>query len=125
MKKQIIIQLLTGLFLMPVVSSYITAQENNDLSTFSKDINEQHPANAFSTIDITNKHGNIAFTAWEKDSIRIDAWVTVKSTNSEEGEKVLDQITVHSSRSEGTLRFQTRFHKEFYSAHPFQIRYDV
>jgi len=103
----------------------VSGQEENNLETYTKEKNKEYTAKEFSFVEIDNKHGNVSFTAWNKDSIRIDALVTVKAENSEAGEEVMDFITLETSESDETIRFRTSFSDEFYSPHSFNVSYDI
>ena len=103
----------------------VSGQNDKDLETYTKEKNKEFPSSEFSRVEIDNKHGDVSFTAWSKDSIRIDALVTVKAQDSEAGKKIMDFITLETIENNERIRFRTVFSDEFYSPHPFSIRYEV
>ncbi|MFW6043768.1 MAG: hypothetical protein ACOCPW_05375, partial [Marinilabiliaceae bacterium] len=66
-----------------------------------------------------------SFKAWDKDSIRIDALVTVKAEDNESSEEIMDDIDLETSENDETIRFRTGFSDDFYSPHSFNVRYEI
>lgn len=117
----------TGAFvlLLLTIPLMVTAQDDEDLETYTKEKKEDYSASEFDRVEIDNKHGNVSFTAWNKDSIRIETRITVKAEDSESGEEVMDFISIETSESDETIQIQTDFNDDFYSPHPFNISYEV
>lgn len=122
MKKLVIKAIILLIWLFPAV---LIAQDEEDLKTYTREKDEKLHADKFSRVEIDNKHGDISFKAWDKDSIRVDVVAHVKAEDEDSGEDVLDHISLESSEEENALRFTTTFEEDFYSSHPFNVSYEV
>jgi uncharacterized lipoprotein YehR (DUF1307 family) len=90
------------LFLSIVIVSYtLSAQE------VTKEFHKEFAAGANTTLEISNKYGDIVVQSWDKDQIVIDVKVTVELPNKEKAEKLLGYIDVQFSEIENTVSAKT------------------
>ena len=90
-----------------IISFSVTAQE------VSKDYHKEYQADKNTTLDLSNKYGDITVTAWDKDQMVIDVRVTVKHPDKEKAEKYLEQINVEFSQENNTIYAKTVLDDKF------------
>ncbi len=100
------------------------AQEKS-LSDYSKEENMFFAATDYSGINISNRHGDISVSAWEKDSVKIDISITVKGKKEKEAEEVLEEIEINQNETKDIMQVSTEFGEDFYSSHEFHINYEI
>jgi len=75
--------LLTSLFFVSLASN---AEE------LTKEFHKEYKASASTTLEISNKYGDVVIQNWDKYQVVIDVKVTVEMSSREKAEKVLNSI---------------------------------
>ncbi len=97
----------------------------------SKEYHEEFDADKNTVLTLKNKYGNIDIQNWDKPSIKIDVKVTVKHSNREKAEKVLDYINVKFSSGTNSVSAETNIDERFSRSgnwkggNDFEINYTV
>jgi hypothetical protein len=92
------ILLFISLFL---ISLALSAQE------VTKEYHKEYKAGANTTLDISNRYGDVVIQNWDKDQVVIDVKVTVELPNKEKAEKLLGYIDVQFSEGENLISAKT------------------
>lgn len=79
----------------------------------TKEFHKEFPAGASTTLDISNKYGDVVIQKWDKDQIVIDVKVTVEHPNKERAEKLLSYIDVQFSGTENLVTAKTLIDEKF------------
>ena len=116
-----------GMFLLlPVflLSLTLSGQE------VTKEFHEKYTAGAATTLQISNKYGEVNIDSWDEDQVVIDVKVTVELPNREKAEKLLDYISVEFSQSGDVISAKTVIDDRFNfsgwgSSRRFSIDYTV
>jgi hypothetical protein len=96
--------LFISLFLL---SFTISAQE------VTKEFHKQYKAGANTTLEISNRYGDVVIQSWDKDQVVIDVKVTVELPNKEKAEKLLSYIDVQFSEGENLISAKTVIDDKF------------
>ena len=96
--------LISALFLITFTAS---AQKVN------KEYHKEFVAGANTTLEISNKYGNVVVHSWDKDQVVIDVKVTVELPNRERAEKLLSYIDVQFSEAENLISAKTVIDDKF------------
>ncbi|MCX6321396.1 MAG: hypothetical protein NTX93_06255 [Bacteroidia bacterium] len=96
--------LLISLFL---VSFTLSAQE------LTKEFHKEYTAGANTTLEISNRYGDVVIQSWDKDQVVIDVKVTVEIPNKERAQKLLDYIDVRFSEGENLISAKTVIDDKF------------
>jgi hypothetical protein len=96
----------------------------------SKEYHKEYKADKNTTLDISNKYGDVSVTGWDQDQIVIDVRVTVKHPDRSKAEKFLDKIDVRFSEENNTVFAKTVIEDNFNftgwgSNREFKINYTV
>jgi len=97
----------------------------------TKEFHEEFDADKNTVLTLKNKYGNIDIQNWDKASIKIDVVVTVKHSNTEKAEKVLDDINVKFSTGPNSVSAVTEIDSKFSrssnwkNGNDFEINYSV
>lgn len=91
------------LLLLPflLVTYRIAAQE------LHKEFHQQYPAGSNTTLNISNKYGDVVIDSWDQNEVVIDVKVTVEMPNQDKAQKLLDMIDVEFSQSGNTITAKT------------------
>jgi hypothetical protein len=90
-----------------VVSSILSAQE------VTKEFHKEYTAGANTTLEISNRYGDVVIQNWDKDQVIIDVKVTVELPNKERAEKLLGYIDVQFSEGENLISAKTVIDDKF------------
>ncbi|MCU4165643.1 hypothetical protein [Carboxylicivirga caseinilyticus] len=82
-------------------------------------------AGHYTTLKITNQHGNITINGWDRDTIEVQTLINVQAPGSNSAEEVLRFISIERADRSGMLIFRTQFDDEFFSNFPFSIDYNI
>jgi hypothetical protein len=112
------------LFLLLILSLSISAQE------VTKDFHKEYSAGDKTTLQISNKYGDVVINSWDKDQVVIDVKVTVEMPNREKAEKLLDYINVEFSEADNLISAKTVIDEKFSftgwgGSRKFRIDYNV
>jgi hypothetical protein len=97
----------------------------------SKEYHKEFNAGANTTLDISNKYGDVVITGWDKNQVKIDVKVTLELPNKERAEKLLSYIDVQFAETENTISAKTVIDDKFnfsgwgVSSKKFSIDYNV
>lgn len=95
------------LFLPLLISISISAQE------VTKEFHKEFAAGDNTTLQISNKYGDVIINSWDKNQIVIDVKVTVELPNREKAQKLLDYINVEFSDNENVVSAKTVIDDKF------------
>jgi hypothetical protein len=98
--------LITGFLLL--LAYTLSAQTVSEKRSFTKSISLVKDAR----IEINNKYGDIHFSSWRKDTVKIMAEIEAFAPNSSRLQKMLDGIEINISGTGSLIRAETEFGKE-------------
>lgn len=78
-----------------------------------KEFHQQYTAGANTTLDISNKYGDVIIDSWDQNQVVIDVKVTVEMPNQDKAQKLLDMINVEFSESGNTISAKTVIDNNF------------
>jgi hypothetical protein len=91
-----------------VNSLIISAQQE-----VSKEFHEEYDASDQTSLLLDNKYGNIDIRDWDRQQVKIDVFVTVKHSNPERAQRLLDDIDVSFSSSGNQIKVVTEIDPRF------------
>jgi hypothetical protein len=96
----------------------------------SKEYHKEFKADKSTTLDISNRYGDVVITAWDKDQVVIDVRVTVSHPDKVKAEKFLGMIDVQFSEGTNLITAKTVIEDNFNfsgwgSNREFKINYSV
>jgi hypothetical protein len=92
----------TLLFISLLLLSYtLSAQE------VTKEFHKEYAAGANTTLDISNRYGDVVIQSWDKDQIVIDVKVTLEMPNREKAQKLISYIDVQFSEGTNLISAKT------------------
>jgi hypothetical protein len=95
------------IFIAIFLVSAISAQQ------VTKEFNKEYKAGAKTTLEISNKYGDVIVQSWDKDQIVIDVKITVELPNREQAEKLLSYIDVEFSEGNNIISATTVIDDKF------------
>jgi hypothetical protein len=75
----------------------------------SKKIVRSFPVNSETRLDISNKYGKVHVMNWKKDSVKLEVEISVKSSNLQKLEKIMDEIEIEFTGTSYYVIASTRF----------------
>lgn len=108
MKKQVYKSGLVLVFLLIFASAGLTAQEE-----LSKNFHKEWTAGPNTTLDISNRYGDVIVETSDQNQITIDVKVTVEYPNKERAQRLLDYIDVQFSEDGDLLKAKTVIDEKF------------
>jgi hypothetical protein len=90
-----------------LVSLTLSAQE------VTKEFHKEFTAGANTTLQISNRYGDVVIQNWDKDQVVIDVKVTVEMPNREKAEKLLSYIDVQFSEGDNLISAKTVIDDKF------------
>jgi hypothetical protein len=90
-----------------LLSLSLSAQE------VTKEFHKEFTTSANTTLDISNKYGDVVIQSWDKDQVVIDVKVTVEMPNREKAEKLLNYIDVQFSEGNDRVSAKTVIDDKF------------
>jgi hypothetical protein len=108
-----------------IISFSISAQE------LTKEFHKEFTAGANTTLEISNRYGDVVIESWDKDQVVIDVKVTVEFPNKDRAEKLLSYIDVRFSEGENLISAKTVIDDKFnfsgwgFNSKKFSIDYNV
>jgi len=99
----------TGLLLSAalLLSSVLNAEEA------SKEFHKEYKAGTNTTLDISNRYGEVVVTSWDKDQIVIDVKITVDLPSRERAEKLISYIDVQFTEEGDLIKARTTIDDKF------------
>jgi len=115
------------LLFLPIlfVSFALSAQE------VTKEFHKEYSAGANTTLEISNRYGDVVIESWDKNQVVIDVKVTVELPNKEKAEKLLGYIDVQFSEGENLISAKTIIDDKFnftgwgFDSKKFSIDYNI
>jgi hypothetical protein len=92
-----------------IIAGNILAQTYSE----SKHIEKVFKTNPSTTVDINNKYGILHFIPWEKDSVRIEIELSVKSNNLSRLNKTIDNIDFNFTDTDYYIIAKTEFGRRY------------
>jgi hypothetical protein len=89
------------------ISFTLSAQE------VKKEFHKEFTAGANTTLEISNRYGDVVIQSWDKDQVVIDVLVTVELPNKEKAEKLLSYIDVQFSDNGNNISAKTVIDDKF------------
>lgn len=99
-----------SLLLLPLLLITITLSGQNAVT---KEFHKEYSAGANTTLDLSNRYGEVVIESWDKDQIIIDVKVKVEMPNREKAEKYLSYIDVIFSEGDNTVSAKTTIDDKF------------
>lgn len=82
------------LFLVATLSTSLQAAEPAIKKEITREVHEIFDVSPGAKLSVQNKYGDINVTTWNKNQIKIDVLIKVKSSNTEKAQKFLDEISI-------------------------------
>jgi hypothetical protein len=79
----------------------------------TKEFHKEYTAGPNTTLDISNRYGDVVIQSWDKDQVIIDVKVTVELPNKEKAQKMISYIDVQFSESENLISVKTVIDDKF------------
>ncbi|HZI53224.1 MAG TPA: hypothetical protein VFD56_05970 [Chitinophagaceae bacterium] len=109
--KKIITGVFSVLFLLPAawVSAQEVTEKKKEKFAFvkEKNISKTYPASG-NNLSIDNSFGNVKFTAWDKNEIKIDVHIEASSDKEDVAQKIFDAISVSDKHLGKEIEFKTK-----------------
>ncbi|GAO30496.1 hypothetical protein [Geofilum rubicundum] len=112
-----------GLLLLFLVQVGVSAQR--DLSRHHQTKFDEYLASSIEKLSISNRHGMIHYTGWDKDTLAIRVSIWVEAPNSEMATEVHEQINISQQPVGDSLDYRTSFEENFFSNFAFGIDYHI
>jgi hypothetical protein len=90
-----------------LISFALSAQEA------TKEFHEEYTAGANTTLEISNRYGDVIIQSWDNDQVVIDVQVTVEARNIEKSQQLLDYIDVEFEEDGNTISATTIIDDKF------------
>lgn len=110
---------IAALFVISILSTAASAEEK------IKEYNESWPVSEVSSLEISNKYGEVRIVNDGGSEVTIDVEITVEAANERKAEELLDMIEVNFSKSGSTVKAVTEIDNNFKSQKNFSIDYKV
>ena len=112
-----------GLLLLFLCEVGISAQ--SQLTRHHKTRFDEYSASAIDKLTVGNRHGEVRYTGWEKDTLAVRISIWVEAPNSDIAAEVHDQIDISLRPAGKTLDYNTVFSQDFFSNYNFGINYHI
>ena len=89
------------------ISLTLSAQE------VTKEFHKEYKAGANTTVEISNRYGDVVIQSWDKDQVVIDVKITVELPDRERAQKLLSYIDVQFSEEENQITAKTVIDNKF------------
>jgi hypothetical protein len=103
-------RIMTLAVLLTAVSFTAAAEE------ISKDYHKEITPEPNSTLNISNKFGDVVTETWAENRIVVDVKVTVEHSSAEKAKRMMDMIDVKFTQTNGNLTAETVFDEDFSSS---------
>lgn len=107
------------------VVSILAAGTNARAEEKTKEFNESWSVESVSSVDISNRFGEIRINNEGGSEVTIDVIVTVEAPNERKADDLLDKIEVEFKKSGSTIYAETKIESDFKSQKNFSIDYVV
>jgi hypothetical protein len=112
MKEKVLKCIIAQITFQLLLISLINAQDNQ----FKKNYDKVYEVNETTSLEISNKYGNVDIKDWDRESVSIAVEVKAIVSNENKAQNILDNIDVVFTESGSTIRVETIFAKEFKNA---------
>jgi hypothetical protein len=89
------------------IASSVAAEE------VTKEYHKEYKADASTTLDLSNKYGDVVITGWDKNQVVIDVKVTVEVQGQDRAQKLLDMIDVKFEEGKNLISAETTIDNKF------------
>ncbi len=79
----------------------------------TKEFHKEYTAGANTTLEISNKYGDVNIQSWDKDQVVIDVKITVELPSKEKAEKLLGYLDVQFDEGENKISAKTVIDEKF------------
>lgn len=79
----------------------------------TREYHKEYPAAPGTTLDISNKYGNVTIQSWNRDQVIIDVKITVEMRDKEQAEKLLGYINVLFDKADNLISAKTVIDEKF------------
>jgi hypothetical protein len=98
---------ITPLLLLLAINAGVAHAQQDRYNEKQKTFTQSYPLLAADKISLRNKYGDTRIKAWDKNEVKVDVAIEVKSNSAERAQELLDAITVSHSKTEGLVQFKT------------------
>ncbi|SHF31469.1 hypothetical protein SAMN05444274_104396 [Mariniphaga anaerophila] len=91
----------------------------------AKEYHESWPSNSVTTLEISNKFGDVNVAYKGGSNVTVDVIITVESSNERKIDDLLEQISVSFSKTGNTVTAETHFSRGFSTRLQFSVDYKV
>ena len=96
-----------------LISALLLVAFSASAQKVTREYHKEYVAGSNTTLDISNKYGDVVIDSWDKDQIIIDVIVTVELPNRDRAEKLLSYIDVRFSEAEELVSAKTYIDDKF------------
>ena len=102
--------LLTAALLLVTTACLFAADgpEVEKTKTYSK----SYPLGTNEKVSINNQFGEVKINTWGKSEVKVDVTITIKSSNEDRAQSILDNINIEDSKSGDGVSFKTNIGKQ-------------
>lgn len=86
---------------------------------------DEYTASAINKLTLSNRHGHIQYTGWDKDTLAVRISIWVEAPTEAMAAEVHDQIDISQRPTGKTLDYSTVFSEGFFSNYNFGIDYHI
>lgn len=83
-------------------------QDGNDLV---KNYSKTYPIDGNDKVVIDNRYGNVVVTTWPRNEIKVDVQIKAGAGNSDNAQKVLDNVSISDAKDGNTVSFKTNINE--------------
>jgi hypothetical protein len=99
-----------GILLLSTILLFTLTASSQEVT---KKYHKEYTAGAATTLNISNRYGDVVVETWDKDQVVIDVKVTIDMPNREKAQKLLDYIDVHFDQSGDDISAKTVIDSKF------------
>jgi hypothetical protein len=86
---------------------------------------DEYTASVVEKLTISNRHGLVQYTGWDKDTLAVRISIWVEAPNEGIAAEVHDQINISQNPAGKTLSYSTFFSQDFFSNYNFGVDYHI
>jgi hypothetical protein len=109
--KKIVTGAFSLLFLLGALQTFSQKETEKKRERFAfvkeKNISKSYPASG-NNLSIDNSFGNVKFTTWDKNEIKVDVHIEASSDKEDVAQKIFDAITVSDNQQGKEIEFKTK-----------------
>jgi hypothetical protein len=74
----------------------------------TKNYTKSYALNGSDKVSLGNQFGEMKFTTWDKNEVKVDVAITTKSNDEQRAEEMLSQLSVEDNKDGNTVSFKTK-----------------